>query len=105
MSEQLKEIERVLNSNRDYIVQMLQQLYFATDWLEQTYYECEETPSLDIRLRYFEGSVSLLYGDSQFDQDHRGYWGNGTMLLGMTRDDLKQLADELIESLLDSTQF
>ena len=105
MTTQIQEIEIVLLSNTDYIVQMLQHLYFDTQWLDIEIEEEEGTPYLDIRLRYFEGDVSILYGDSQYDTDHRGYWGDGTMLLGMTRDDLKTLANELIESLLDSTQF
>lgn len=51
---------------------------------------------LDVRLQvYPDGSWALRTGDSSYDQDHRGYWGSGT--LDGKRFDSEGMAKELLE--------
>jgi hypothetical protein len=50
----------------------------------------------DVRLQVWpNGTWALHYGDSQYDQDHRGYWGCGS-LDGFPFDSMS-LARDLIE--------
>ena len=48
----------------------------------------EEEPSIDVRLRYFDGAWSLHTGDVQYDTDHRGFWGSSSVGQEMTEDRL-----------------
>lgn len=53
----------------------------------------------DCRLRWHNGNWSLLTGSSDYDQDHRGYWGYSGIPYDCTRADSKEIARELIESI------
>lgn len=57
--------------------------------------EEQEGVELEVRLQVREsGSYALHTGDSQYDTDHRGYWGSGFLTSGT---DCEELARELIE--------
>jgi hypothetical protein len=49
---------------------------------------------VDVRLQVQDGRWRLHYGDAQYDDDHRGVWGIGT--LGR-RSNCRDLARDLIE--------
>lgn len=50
---------------------------------------------MDVRLQVFEdGQWALRTGDSQYDQDHRGYWGSG--ILDGKRFNSENLARDLL---------
>jgi hypothetical protein len=55
-----------------------------------------EDSFLDIRLQVLpDGSWALHEGDPQYDTDHRGYWGAGT--LDGKRFNSREMARDLIE--------
>jgi len=62
--------------------------------------DCDE-PYIDVRLRYHDGSFSLLTGDSSYDQDHRGFWGCSVVGADLTTDEARSVADDLIEQVED----
>ncbi len=60
----------------------------------------EETASTDVRLQvYPDGSWALRTGLSDYDQDHRGFWGASS--ISWDRQDLSSLARDLIEQARD----
>jgi hypothetical protein len=68
----------------------------------------------DVRFRLYEWSNAgwnggkaewaweVLTGDSQYDQDHRGYWGCGYVEAGASRAACREVAREIIEEALDA---
>jgi hypothetical protein len=61
--------------------------------------EDEESAYLDVRLQVWEnGSWTLHTGDSQYDQDGRGFWGCGSYAAG---DEMLPLAYHLREDALE----
>ncbi len=61
---------------------------------------CDE-PTIDCRLRYHDGSFSLLTGDSSYDQDHRGYWGVSCVDSNLSANDARNTAIDLLDQVLD----
>lgn len=58
-----------------------------------------EYPELDVRLQVTEdGGWGLHTGDSQYDQDHTGYWGYGYLT---RRTNCYELAQELVSEAQD----
>lgn len=53
----------------------------------------------DCRLRWHDGSWSLLTGSSDYDQDHRGYWACSSISYDCTRAEAKEIAHDLISSI------
>lgn len=45
------------------------------DWDEVNCREDEDERLVDVRLNVQDDGWSLLYGPSDYDQDHRGFWG------------------------------
>jgi hypothetical protein len=72
------------------------------------YFADEEITSVDIRLQLIDGSYNVLFGDSSFDDDHRGYWGYGTVVFrdkdGTEYDDIdeNELAREIVNEAIDN---
>ena len=58
-------------------------------------------PSIDVRLRYFKGSVYLYRGSSDYDQDSRGFWGCSSVGPDMDIDDCRSMSDDLLEQVLE----
>lgn len=57
---------------------------------------------VDVRLRVFDGQLSLHFGDAQSDTDHRGYWGAGTVSSQMTTHDAEFVASDMIDQILEA---
>lgn len=57
---------------------------------------------IDVRLRVHGDDQELLEGDSQFDQDHRGFWGSGSVGPDDSDAALLELAEDLIAQVLDA---
>jgi hypothetical protein len=53
----------------------------------------------DCRLNVRDGSWSLLTGDSQYDQDHRGYWACSSIRRGCTWNEAREIARDLVRDL------
>jgi hypothetical protein len=58
----------------------------------------EEIDSIDVRLRVHNEQWELLHGSSDYDQDHRGYWG-ASCIDGQC--DLEAVAISLVEQVQD----
>lgn len=57
--------------------------------------------SVDVRLRYHEGTWMTYSGDASYDQDHRGYWGASGVIGNMETSDLEEVANDLLEQVLE----
>ncbi len=55
----------------------------------------------DIRLQMRGENWSLHYGDASYDQDHRGFWGAGSVQTTYDLADLEAVAQDLIEQVLE----
>ena len=55
---------------------------------------------VDVRLRVHRGYWDILTGSSDYDQDHRGYWG--ASFIGWNRQNLTDVARDLVDQVLDS---
>jgi hypothetical protein len=62
----------------------------------------EDDPSIDVRVQYLHGIWYGHSGDSSYDQDHRGHWSNSSVVADMTSDDCLEVAQELVEQILES---
>ena len=52
---------------------------------------------VEVRLQvYPDGAWAVRVGSSDYDQDHRGYWGSGYVLGGGRRFNATELAKDLI---------
>lgn len=62
---------------------------------------------VDVRLQVYEsGEWALRFGDPQYDQDHRGFWGSGVLAgdedgEGYLGWEISQLAADLIDQAAD----
>jgi len=61
-----------------------------------------EEASIDCRLRYHKGSFYWLTGSSDYDQDHRGYWGCSCVIGKMSKSDAKAVAYNMLEQVIES---
>lgn len=58
---------------------------------------------MDVRLQvYPDGAWALRTGLSDYDQDHRGFWGAGAVTDSSMVKDLRQLAKDLLEQVQDA---
>jgi hypothetical protein len=57
--------------------------------------EPDSVPSIDLRLRVTGSGWQILTGSSDYDQDHRGFWGSS--YLPYDRANLTEIARDLIE--------
>lgn len=65
--------------------------------------EAEGEPGwADVRLQVWDdGTWAIHTGDASYDQDHRGFWGAGSLASDATESDIAQLAADLLEQALD----
>jgi hypothetical protein len=62
----------------------------------------EEGCECDVRLQLHSlDSYAVRFGDSSYDQDHRGYWGASSVNNADTDEDLASTAEDLLEQALD----
>jgi len=68
--------------------------FFAASYLEET--------EVDVRIQLDpdSGRCYFRFGDPQYDQDHRGYWGYGTLSLDEEQD-LIELATHMVDEALE----
>ena len=92
------------------IVEELRQL---RDWLDAEELwigEDDETAPegyCDVRIQLFvdddlEVTWSMKWGDCQYDPDHRGFWGSGTLSSEDNDGDIEELVEEFIDQALDA---
>jgi hypothetical protein len=62
----------------------------------------DDPPTIDCRLRYFDGNWSFLTGDSSYDQDHRGHWGASCVGANLAVSEAQNIACDLVEQVLES---
>ena len=80
------------------------------EWLKQISRQVEpcmaddpdSEPSIDVRLRYHEDAFSTYTGDSSFDQDHRGFWGDYSVGPDLEIDDAFDIAEDLLDQVIES---
>lgn len=60
-----------------------------------------DEPSGDCRLQVHNGSWYFHTGDSSYDQDHRGYWGEACVSPDDTMETLELVADDLLGQAAD----
>ena len=59
-------------------------------------------PYIDVRLQVLpDGEWTLHHGDASYDQDHRGYWGAGTVSPDDDDVALIETARDLVDQVLD----
>lgn len=58
-------------------------------------------PSGDVRLQVHNGRWSLHTGSSDYDQDHRGYWGASSVSPTADRALVEDIADDLLAECAD----
>lgn len=62
----------------------------------------EKNPDTDVRLQVYEdGEWAVRYGPSDYDQDHRGYWGAASVHYGMDIAWLEDVARHLLEQAVE----
>jgi hypothetical protein len=58
---------------------------------------------MDVRLQVYSGGAwALRTGSSDYDQDHRGFWGAGSVTASSMVKDLRQTAKDLLEQVQDA---
>lgn len=63
--------------------------------------EPDSEPYTDIRLQVVDGGWQLNTGDAGYDQDHRGYWGTGSVSPECSKAEARRIAKDLIEQAAD----
>lgn len=106
--------ENIININckdvAQYIYNVSHSKYIEwSEWVEgdREEYDSDEDyiadAFIDIRLQVMEdGSWSLPYGSSDFDQDHRGAWGSSSVGKCVSMETAMAIAKELIEQAAES---
>jgi len=56
---------------------------------------------IDVRLRFFDDNIYLYCGSSDYDQDHRGYWGASSLSADCDLDTAKSIASDLIDQVIE----
>lgn len=57
---------------------------------------------VDVRLQVTDDGWGIHTGDAQYDVDHSGHWGASSFDRDSTPEDLKGVADDLIEQVNES---
>lgn len=72
----------------------------AKDW--GSFIDEEGEQRIDVWLRVMsDGAWDLLTGDSQYDQDHCGYWGSSCIGPNLTQAESEEIAKDLIDQCRD----
>jgi hypothetical protein len=80
--------------NRDYLaMQVAGYIAFAR---QHEMFEDSDEGLLPIRLRYYDEQLSLAFGDSQYDTDHKGLWAYSYLTFDT---DAYSMIDELFSQL------
>ncbi len=66
----------------------------------------EEDEYLDVRVNINpEGDINILFGDSQFDTDHRGLWAYGSININYDDEFLLSVAKDLVNEIEDQFYY
>jgi hypothetical protein len=66
-------------------------------------HDYDEYSSVDVRLQVYEdGAWAVRWGSSDYDQDHRGYWGASSVPGNNRRFHSEDVARDLIDQAKDS---
>lgn len=95
----LFEIERWLQALSQYLTS-------EGVWLDEDSGENGENGACDVRISLHvddDGDVTWAgcWGDPQYDNDHRGFWGSGCLSSKDNAEDIESLARELMDQALD----
>lgn len=101
-------VKEFLNSEKESIV-----IELENEWIQMRKIftrddlvceDSEDFSGLDVRLVFHEGNWEVKTGDSQYDTDHRGFWGYGSLSYDIEPEDLTEamtvLATDLIAGVL-----
>jgi hypothetical protein len=69
--------------------------------IKRAYFPSNDWEEMDVRLQVRGDGWQVNTGDSQYDQDHRGFWGAGTM---DKRTNCHRLAKDLIDQAREGQQ-
>ena len=61
----------------------------------------EDFCGTDFRLQVRDGSWVTHEGDSQYDQDHRGFWGYASVPRAVSKKEAREIAIQLLEESSD----
>jgi hypothetical protein len=62
---------------------------------------CDE-PTIDCRLNYQPGrGFAFLTGNSQYDQDHRGFWGSSCVGANEDEESARDIASDLFDQVVE----
>jgi len=89
----LRELEIFPQDLKDLASLLRVQLNSPTDWFHNN------SSDMDVRIQYVDGSLKFHTGDTQYDTDHRGYWGYAN--LNRYELDMYEKAKELVNDMLD----
>jgi hypothetical protein len=84
---------------------LAEDVYSYSAYLRDNFKESEliekgcDTAGGDMRLQVNDGWWTTHHGDSQYDQDHRGFWGCGFVPYRCTRKEAREIARDLISDL------
>lgn len=67
--------------------------------------EEDDGEGLEVRLQVTKGTWVVHYGDPGFDTDHHGYWGDSSISYDASLEDLKYVAESLIEDVEDEIEM
>lgn len=76
-------------------------LFSTLKRIKNTCFKYVDVGYFDVRLRYFEGDYTIIWGDSQYDLDHRGFWGYHTVFAECSDSDLKEIILEMYKEIED----
>ena len=57
----------------------------------------EDDRCIDFRVRIFEDEVTWFSGPVDFELDHRGSWGANSAFHGTSEEDVRNIAEEMLE--------
>ena len=60
-----------------------------------------ESFSVDLRLRWYNGELYNYSGSSDYDQDHRGYWSSGCVEWCATKEQSREIAKDMLTDLFN----
>ena len=62
----------------------------------------DDEPAIEVRLQVWpDGQWTYHTGSADYDQDHRGYWGSGSVTADMDERALRALAEDLREQSIE----
>lgn len=86
----------------DGVAEVISAIGASTIWTVEADRDEEREPSLEVRLQWVDGDWRIWSGDNQYDTDHRGAWGFGTIRPAMTQEEYRTVAEEMVREARDA---